>query len=143
MPEGEFDLANFLPYLLNMAAEEASTGFREIYKQRHGMLRTEWRVVFHLGYYGALTAKNICERARLHKTKVSRAVAALEQGRLVVRRTSPDDRRVEFLNLTRNGMSVYRELSRAAADYDRSLSLALSPEEATILRRVLRKIAAL
>ena len=74
---GEFDLKDFLPYLLNQAAEEASLGFQVLYKERYGMLRTEWRVLFHLGRYGDMTAKEICDRARTHKTKVSRAVAAL------------------------------------------------------------------
>ena len=73
-----FDLAEFLPYLLNMAAEQAGRGFQKYYKARYGMVRTEWRVVYHLGLGGDMTARDICNRARTHKTKVSRAVAALE-----------------------------------------------------------------
>ena len=60
----DFDLQNFLPYLLNQAAEESSLAFQNIYKDRYGMLRTEWRVLFHLGIYGRLTAKEICERSK-------------------------------------------------------------------------------
>ena len=45
----EFNLHDFLPYLLNQAAEESSLAFQQIYKGRYGMLRTEWRVLFHLG----------------------------------------------------------------------------------------------
>jgi ATP-dependent Lon protease len=41
------------------------------------MLRTEWRVLFHLGIYGEMTATDIVNRARIHKTKVSRAVQKL------------------------------------------------------------------
>ena len=44
-----FDLQLFLPYLLNQAAEESSLSFQRVYKDRYGMLRTEWRVLFHLG----------------------------------------------------------------------------------------------
>jgi len=50
-----FDLQDFLPYLLNQAADASSLGFQKYYKDRYGMLRTEWRVLFHLGRYGAMT----------------------------------------------------------------------------------------
>jgi len=84
-PAPPFDLIHFLPYILNQAAEASSLGFQQVYKQRYGMLRTEWRVLFHLGRYGEMTAKDICERARIHKTKISRAVKALEDRRFLVR----------------------------------------------------------
>ena len=80
-----FDLMLFLPYLLNQAAEESSIAFQRLYKDRYGMLRTEWRVLFHLGYYGDKTAREICDMSKMHKTKVSRAVAALEKRRFLVR----------------------------------------------------------
>ena len=62
----DFDLQYFLPYLLNQAAEEASIAFQKVYKSRYGMLRTEWRVLFHLGRYGAMTATDIGERCLLY-----------------------------------------------------------------------------
>ena len=55
----DFALQDFLPYLLNRAAEESSLGFQKHYKNRYGMLRSEWRVLFHLGNYGQMTAKEI------------------------------------------------------------------------------------
>ncbi|MEY8841114.1 MarR family transcriptional regulator, partial [Cribrihabitans sp. XS_ASV171] len=91
----EFDLRNFLPFLLNQAAEESSLEFQSVYKNRYGMLRTEWRVLFHLGIYGELTAKEIGERARIHKTKVSRAVAKLAERRFLMRTRDDLDRRSE------------------------------------------------
>ena len=81
----DFDLQEFLPFLLNMAAEEVSLEFQRIYKGRHGMLRTEWRVLFHLGNFGEMTAKEIGQRAKVHKTKISRAVQRLEQRRYLAR----------------------------------------------------------
>ena len=84
MPQkDDFDLQNFLPYLLNQAAEESSLAFQQVYKDRYGMLRTEWRVLFHLGLYGRLTAKDIGARSKMHKTKISRAVQRLEERRFL------------------------------------------------------------
>ena len=136
-----FDLGDFLPYALNRAAEETSLGFRSRYRERYGMLRTEWRVLFHLGRHGEMTAREICDRARLHKTKVSRAVAALEGKRFLVRTVYEPDRRQETLSLTRGGRAAYRELAAAALDYDASLAALFSAEEERVLRRCLRRLA--
>ena len=93
MPHNEsFELLDFLPYLMNQAADALSIEFQGYYKSKYGMLRTEWRVLFHLGCYGEMTAKEICDRARIHKTKASRAIAALENKRFLKRRELPSDR---------------------------------------------------
>ena len=142
MPETKpFDLVDFLPYLLNQAAEKTGIGFQATYKARYGLLRTEWRVLFHLGRYGDMTAKDICDRARLHKTKVSRAVKALETRRYLTRRELPQDRRNEVLSLTRTGQVLYQDLSISARDYDAVLARALSAEENRVLRGCLKKLA--
>ena len=54
MSDEDFDLSSFLPYALNQAAEATSIGFQKFYRQQYGMLRTEWRVLFHLGRYGEM-----------------------------------------------------------------------------------------
>ncbi|SMO86016.1 MarR family winged helix-turn-helix transcriptional regulator [Ruegeria faecimaris] len=136
-----FDLLDFLPYLLNRAAEESALEFQRVYKDRYGMLRTEWRVLFHLGNYGELSAKEIGQRARIHKTKISRAVSRLEQRRFLVRTVSQTDRRVEHLALTTAGRSVYRELRGIAQQYDAQLAAMFTENEATLLRKMLRKLA--
>lgn len=137
----EFDLQQFLPYLLNQAAEASSLNFQTVYKKRYGMLRTEWRVLFHLGIYGEMTAVEICQKAQMHKTKISRAVQRLEDQRYLERMRDPDDRRRENLRLTKSGQAVYRDLQAIAADYDRALAEQLDPGELDVLRRALRKLA--
>ncbi|UAB88036.1 MarR family transcriptional regulator [Ruegeria sp. SCSIO 43209] len=137
----EFDLRNFLPFLLNQAAEESSLEFQRVYKDRYGMLRTEWRVLFHLGNHGEMTARDIVERAKIHKTKVSRAVSRLQQRRYLQRLRDENDRRVERLSLTSAGQKVYRELSGIAQDYDQKLASRFTTGEAALLRMMLRRLA--
>ncbi|WP_299666823.1 MarR family transcriptional regulator [uncultured Ruegeria sp.] len=137
----EFDLRNFLPFLLNQAAEESSLEFQRVYKDRYGMLRTEWRVLFHLGNYGEMTARDIGARAKIHKTKVSRAVRRLEQRRYLKRLRDEKDRRVERLSLTSSGQTVYRELRDIARDYDAKLAAHFTTGEAALLRMMLRRLA--
>lgn len=137
----DFDLRNFLPFLLNQAAEESSLDFQKVYKNRYGMLRTEWRVLFHLGNYGEVTAKQIGERAKMHKTKISRAVHKLEQRRYLRRTRDENDRRMERLTLTPAGLTVYRELRDIARDYDARLAGMFTTGEAALLRMMLRRLA--
>lgn len=141
MKKDDFDLQNFLPYLLNRAAEESSLEFQKVYKDHYGMLRNEWRVLFHLGNYGEMTAKEIGEQARLHKTKISRAVHRLEGRRYLLRSRSETDRRVENLMLTALGQSVYHELCGVAGQYDAKLAAQFSADEVALFRKMLRKLA--
>ena len=137
----DFSLAEFLPYLLNQAAEEASLSFQHLYKSRYGMLRTEWRVLFHLGMYGRLSAKEIGGRARIHKTKISRAVQKLEDRRFMTRTRDEDDRRMEWLDLTQAGRAAYRDLRAAAQEHDAALVRRFAPEDVKLLKRMLRDLA--
>lgn len=133
------DLSFFLPYLLNRAAELASQDFQPNYRNRFGMLRTEWRVLFHLGCRGNMTAKAISSQAAIHKTKVSRAVVALEGKRFLVRETVETDRRSEMLHLTKKGSEAFAELAQNASDYEIMLGSKLGAEDLKTLKQLLTK----
>ena len=135
-----FDLADFIPYLLNRAAEKTSHDFEHVYKSKYGMLRMEWRVLFHLGRYGALTAKEICQKGDLHKTKVSRAVAALEDKRFLTREAQAHDRRYETLKLSQKGFTVYQDLCLQAADFHHRIVERLADGDEKALLRALQNL---
>jgi len=141
--ETDFDLSAFLPYMLNQAAEAASVGFQAAYRDRYGMLRTEWRVMFHLARSGETTATEIGRRARIHKTKISRAVRALEEKRFLVRRDCAQDRRVETLSLSRAGIAAFHAVAAIASSYDAALWARFPPEDQAALRRCLAALATL
>ncbi|MBL4598501.1 MAG: MarR family transcriptional regulator [Rhizobiaceae bacterium] len=139
----EFDLRDFFPYLLNLAAEESSLDFQAYYKTRYGMLRMEWRVLFHLGRYGEMTATEMGQRAKLHKTKISRAVKALENRRFLTRHEMESDRRNELLQLSALGKAAYDDLHELAQKYNQSLADQFSKKEQAVLRSCLLKLAKL
>ncbi len=124
-----FDLETFLPYLLNQAAEATSRAFQAVYRDRYGMTRTQWRVLAHLGQFGSMTARDICARSHIEKTKVSRAVAALEGEGMLARAPSPQDGRAEILTLTSKGAAAHAELGKLALDHDKALRAALGERE--------------
>lgn len=138
-----FDLRDFMPYLLNQAADATSREFETAYKTKYGMLRADWRVLFHLGRYGKMTAKEICSRARMHKTKVSRAVQALEMKGFLMRAQLADDRRHEMLSLTEAGLAVYDDLQSEARRFDTQMMSDFSDAERAQIRQFLIKIARL
>ncbi len=122
MPDREIlSLESFLPYRLNRLADAVSRSFSDIYRQRHGLTRPEWRTLATLGQYGTMTATEVGAHSSMHKTKVSRAVAALERRRWLKRRADGQDRRVEHLELTPAGQRVYEELVPLAKTFEADL----------------------
>lgn len=137
------DLDAFLPYLLNQAAESTSRAFAQVYRSGYGITRTQWRVLANLGRFGGMTAAEICRASHEEKTKVSRAVAALEARGWLRRETSREDRRSEILSLTPEGREVFASLGAKALDHDRSLRDRLGPERFETLAEILRELIAL
>ena len=135
-----FDLNQFLPYLLNQAAEVTSVAFQDSYRD-HGMTRTEWRVMANLGAQGSLTAAEICRITFTDKTKVSRAVQALEAAGWLQRGAVEGDRRRESLSLTEAGRILCRQIERRALAFDAGLRAELG-EEAAALEALLRRLIA-
>jgi len=108
-----FRLDNFLAYRLDRISEAVSRHFQPVYRDQHGMTRPEWKVLAHLGEAEeTLTAREIVIRTGLHKTKISRAVSALEKRRWLDRDRDEADRRIEHLALTAKGRSEYDKLVR-------------------------------
>ncbi|RST88198.1 MarR family transcriptional regulator [Aquibium carbonis] len=123
------ELENFLPYRLNRLAEAVSRDFQTIYRTRHGLTRPEWRLLASLGQHGTMTATEVGRDSAMHKTKVSRAVSALEERRWLKRETDPEDRRVERLALTPVGAKAYAELVPLARRFEADLLRTLAPAE--------------
>jgi DNA-binding MarR family transcriptional regulator len=142
MPKQPFDLENFLPYLLNQAAEATSQAFQAEYRRDFDLSRTQWRVMANLGKFGAMTATDICKISHIEKTKVSRAVAALEARGWLNRKASTEDRRAEILGLTETGQGVFTELGERALAYDADLRASLGGDLARSLDGTLRQLMA-
>jgi DNA-binding MarR family transcriptional regulator len=123
------ELENFLPYRLNRLAEAVSRDFQTIYRTRYGLTRPEWRLLASLGQNGTMTATEVGRDSAMHKTKVSRAVSALEERRWLKRETDPDDRRVERLALTPVGAKAYAEIVPLARRFEADLLRTLAPAD--------------
>jgi len=126
-------LQAFLPYRLNRLSEATSLEVRPIYRDMFGLTRPEWRVLAALADLGPATATQVCAHSAQHKTKVSRAVVALEDRRWLKRGAAPKDRRAEILTLTPAGEKAYQDLIDPLSQREDALLARLSPEEKAAL----------
>jgi DNA-binding MarR family transcriptional regulator len=134
------ELERFLPYRLNVVAESVSRALSRLYAERYGIGVPEWRVIATLGEYQRMTAKDVGAHSRMHKTKVSRAVAALEAKGLVEREPNEQDMREAFLALTGRGLRVYQDLAPRALAFERALDKTLGNGERGHLDAILRRL---
>lgn len=136
----ELVLDDFLPYRLNILAEIVSQSLAGVYSRQYGIGIPEWRVIANLGPAGKLSAKQIGDRAHMHKTKVSRAAAALEDSGLIKRNTDNSDKRSAILSLTGKGRDVYNRIVPVARDFTNELESALDPADAEVFDRALARL---
>lgn len=129
----QLDLEQFLPYRLNRAAAAVSEQLRAVYGRKYGLTVPEWRVLATLAQFPCSTAQFVGRHASLHKTKVSRAVQALDERRWLYRKENPQDRREESLELTKLGCRQYALIVPEMARFEERLLAAFEPEDARCL----------
>lgn len=126
-------LEHFLPYRLNRLSSAVSQQFRAVYGPHYDLTVPEWRVLATLAQFGSMTAKAIGQHSSMHKTKVSRAVRALEERRWLTRRACEQDRREENLSLTAPGLHAYGEIVPRALAFEASILAALGSHADSLL----------
>jgi DNA-binding MarR family transcriptional regulator len=132
-------LADFLPHRLNVLSSLVSQALTRVYG-RHGLGIPEWRVLVTLGENGVMTGKAVGAHTHMHKTKVSRAVAQLENRKLVARRANRDDLREAFLSLTPAGRSVYEQLAPRALEFMDRLAEVVAPADRPAFDRAMKQL---
>jgi len=125
----DLQLETFLPYRLNRATALAIGEFSRIYRNEFGLTVPEWRVLATLNALASATATEIGRDSAMHKTKVSRAVASLQQRRWVARDTDAADRRIEHLSLTSGGKTAFRRLAPKMLAFEEQLLARLTVAE--------------
>jgi DNA-binding MarR family transcriptional regulator len=133
-------LEEFLPHKLNVLSSLVSQALTRVYGQRYGIGIPEWRVLVTLGQYGVMTGKAIGAHTHMHKTKVSRAVAQLEERKFVARRANRADLREAFLSLTPAGRAIYDEAAPIALDFTNRLSEVVAPSDRAAFDRAVLQL---
>lgn len=127
--EQTLELSAFVPFRLNRLATGVSQHLAVVYQARFGLDIPQWRVMATVGSMRGCTAQQIAASTRMHKTRVSRAIAELEARELIERASSAEDRRRRQVCLTRAGRRMYAELVPLALEREAKLLACLAPDQ--------------
>ncbi|MBS0378831.1 MAG: MarR family transcriptional regulator [Proteobacteria bacterium] len=122
-------LPAFVPFRLNRLAVAVSEHLAAIYRGRFALEIPEWRVMATVGHERSCTAQFVAESTRMHKTRVSRAIAALRDRGLIEREDGDADRREKPLKLSAAGRRLYAQLVPLALEREEQLLACLSVPE--------------
>lgn len=106
----QLELEQFIPFRLNRLAVAVSENLSEVYRDTFTMDVPEWRVLVTVCAGHGRTAQHIVASTRMHKTRVSRAVASLIERKLIERTASATDARELPLHATKAGEQLYQRL---------------------------------
>lgn len=134
------NLEMFLPYKLAKLSHQLSEDFRTVYEEKYHLTVPQWRVIAHLAQTSELTAKDICNRANLDKSTVSRAVKQLHTRGILKAHPAVNDKRAVLLSLNAQGIELYKLLAKDALEWQETLLKKISKEEQILLFSIISKL---
>jgi DNA-binding MarR family transcriptional regulator len=136
-----FDLAQYLPYLINRAGVRLAVNFgRDIADE--GVVLQEWRVLAALAAHGPQRLSELALLTSIDLSTLSRLVDRMAGQGLVRRDRSAGDRRALSLRLTAKGRRTTAAIIPTARRYERVALAGFSPVEARTLKRLLSRVYA-
>lgn len=140
--DSSLKLDAYLPYRLSVASNAVSGLIARAYEDRFGLTVPQWRLLCVLAEDGGLTQARIVARTVMDKVTVSRAAQGLVKRRLVARQQNKADARSHVLALTPEGHRLFGEIAPLALAYEAALISGLSPDDVTLLKRLLGRLQA-
>ncbi len=134
------ELERFLPYRFAVLSERMSQCVAQVYRERFGLSRDEWRVLAALADGTKQRMVDVAARSTLEKMQVSRAAASMASRGLIDKLADPDDGRGWLLRLKPAGRTLFAKLVPMVRSREAFLLEALSGEERAVLDRVLDKL---
>ncbi len=119
-----FHLEAFLPYRLARLAGRISHSLAQTYRHE-GIATVHWRILAQLAADPGLTAVEVGRRIDLEKSKLSRALATMEERGWLRRRPDPRDQRAALITLTPSGWALFHRIRPMALAWEAQLLDAL------------------
>ncbi|WP_315834346.1 MarR family transcriptional regulator [Bradyrhizobium prioriisuperbiae] len=134
-----FDLANFLPYLLNRAGVKIGLSFaRDI--EPLGVTLPMWRVMVALWESGDQRLGDLAERTSIDFSTLSRLLLNLQRRQFVARRRSGVDGRALSVSLTEKGRAITERIIPIARHYEDVATQGLGEADQKRLRKMLVRL---
>ncbi|MFK7732181.1 MAG: MarR family winged helix-turn-helix transcriptional regulator [Pseudomonadales bacterium] len=135
-------LNQFTPYRLVNLAKRVSDACNADFGEPNGVSVAEWRVLARLGEHDELSSRGLPDSTFMDKSRVSRAIASLEDKQLIQTRTDADDNRARIIGLSDSGRRLYKKMVPGALQWEASFLSALSVTELRDLLLSLSKLEA-
>lgn len=143
----DFDLTQYLPYLINRTGVRIATAFTEVLR-RYDITLQMWRVLAALDHADGQRVSDLAALTSIDVSTLSRLIDAMQEKGLVERRRSNGaDARVVTVHVTAAGHALTAEIIPLARHYQEVALRGFTAEEAAALKvmlvRVYRNIDAL
>lgn len=109
-------------------------------QREFGIIRPEWTVLICLRHREDVSPSDICEFTEQPRNTVSRAVASLEERRLIRRESDQADGRRARLSLTQAGKRLHDRIMPMFEDIEAKLLEPLNPSEREAFAATLQKL---
>ena len=138
----DFDLGQFTPYRLALAAQMLSEKLSHHYRSRFGITIPEWRILVHLVHRDGVSVRDVENAVAMEKSKVSRTAARLEVRDLIAKGVHHSDKRLVHLSLTQKGRQLMAELLPVASDFQRSVEAEMGKDFQPFVQKLEKLISA-
>jgi len=138
MTKPEFNLEDFLPYRLSIAANTVSKRIAKTYAP-YKLSRTQWRVMAVLASCEKMTAQSVADKTGMDKTTVSRAVGKLLDRKLIARCSNENDGRSAQLSLSIAGKATFAKIAPEALRLEQEFKDMFSDTDLAMLTSFLDK----
>lgn len=134
-----FDLASYLPYLVNRAGVCLAESFGAELAD-HGVTLSMWRVMAALYHRNGQRVGQLAALTSIEVSTLSRLLATMERKGLVRRRRSEADARTVVVEPTEAGTRLAARIIPLALHYERVALADFSPAEARALKAMLVRV---
>jgi MarR family transcriptional regulator, organic hydroperoxide resistance regulator len=138
-PPRGFELARFLPYLINRAGARLAVAFAEDIAPL-GVGLQEWRVLAALAAQGPQRLGDLAHLTSIDVSTLSRLIGRMARGKLVARTRENGDRRAVRLALAAKGRRAADAIIPLAHRYERTALAGFDAAEADQLRAMLERV---
>lgn len=133
-------ISHFLTYRVNVLANLFNRQMERLLQHEFAIALPDWRVIAHLGQFGALSVKQLSRHSEMDKALVSRIVTRLVEREVVVSRPDERDKRSVSVKLTESGLLLYHKIKPVALEQQIKFAMPLSEIEVANLESALDKL---
>ena len=107
-----------------------------------GGSRPEWLILLAIKTRDVASQRELADAVGIQGATLTHHLHAMETAGLVARERDPDNRRVQFVELTRAGEAAFLRLREAAMRFDKQLRRGLSDQDVAVLSDTLSRLTA-